>query len=218
MAQATPTARTSGLRERKKQRTREHISATAVQLFADRGFESVTIAEIARTAEVSEQTVYNYFSTKEDLVFWRLERIEDEMVETVSSRAPNESIIDAFGRFLLDRQGLLHSADPAARAHIERFARMVAGSPALRAREREVYDHHASALAALVAQATGASAHDVQPWIIANALVGIHRALVEHARSRLLAGVSGGNVVRETRRHGRRALATLKTGLAGIDT
>ncbi|TMM00918.1 MAG: helix-turn-helix transcriptional regulator, partial [Actinobacteria bacterium] len=56
-----------GLRERKKQRTRELIEATARQLFIERGFEAVPVAEIARAAEVSEATVFNYFPTKEDL-------------------------------------------------------------------------------------------------------------------------------------------------------
>lgn len=57
-----------GLRERKKQRTRELIAETARRLFSARGFDRVTVAEIARAAEVSEQTVFNYFPTKEDLV------------------------------------------------------------------------------------------------------------------------------------------------------
>jgi AcrR family transcriptional regulator len=58
-----------GLRERKKQRTRELIAETARELFVERGFERVTVAEIARSSEVSEKTVFNYFPTKEDLVF-----------------------------------------------------------------------------------------------------------------------------------------------------
>ena len=68
-----------GLRERKKQRTRELIAETARRLFAARGFERVTIAEVAREADVSEQTVFNYFPTKEDLVYWRFEGFEDEL-------------------------------------------------------------------------------------------------------------------------------------------
>ena len=67
----------TGLRERKKQQTRELIAETARRLFAERGFEQVSVAEIARTADVSEKTVFNYFPTKEDLVYWRLESFED---------------------------------------------------------------------------------------------------------------------------------------------
>ena len=69
-----------GLRERKKEQTRQLIAETARRLFGERGFERVTVAEIARAAEVSEQTVFNYFPTKEDLVYWRLQSFEDELL------------------------------------------------------------------------------------------------------------------------------------------
>ena len=62
-----------GLRERKKQQTREAIAETARRLFSERGFERVNVAEIARAADVAEKTVFNYFPRKEDLVYWRLE-------------------------------------------------------------------------------------------------------------------------------------------------
>ena len=58
----------TGLRERKKQQTRQLLAETARRLFAERGFENVSIVEIARAADVSEATVFNYFPTKEDLV------------------------------------------------------------------------------------------------------------------------------------------------------
>src|SRR5207248_8272205 len=86
-----------GLRERKKQRTRELIAETARRLFSERGFDRVTIAEVAREAEVSEQTVFNYFPTKEDLVYWRLEGFEDELLTAIRQRAEGESILRAFG-------------------------------------------------------------------------------------------------------------------------
>ena len=60
-----------GLRERKKRQTREAIAAAAMALFHERGFDAVTVADVARAADVSEKTVFNYFPTKEDLVFHR---------------------------------------------------------------------------------------------------------------------------------------------------
>ena len=60
-----------GLRELKKEQTRQLIADTAWRLFADRGFDRVTVAEIAREAQVAEATVFNYFPTKEDLFYWR---------------------------------------------------------------------------------------------------------------------------------------------------
>jgi AcrR family transcriptional regulator len=80
---ATTEAPELGLRERKKQRTRELIAETARRLFGERGFDRVTVAEVARAAEVSEQTVFNYFPTKEDLVYFRLESFEEELLRTV---------------------------------------------------------------------------------------------------------------------------------------
>ena len=65
-----------GLRERKKQQTRERIAETARALFRERGFDRVPVAEVARAADVSEQTVLKYFATKEDIVFWRLGAFE----------------------------------------------------------------------------------------------------------------------------------------------
>src|SRR5918995_4272700 len=93
-----------GLRERKKQRTRQQIADTARRLFAERGFEQVTVAEIAREAEVAQATVFNYFPTKEDLFYSRLEAFEAEMLDAIRSRKPGETVVAAFGRFVLQER------------------------------------------------------------------------------------------------------------------
>ena len=84
-----------GLRERKKQQTRQLIADTARRLFAERGFDAVTVAEIARAAEVAEKTVFNYFPTKEDLFYRRLEGFEDELLDAIRQREPGESVLAA---------------------------------------------------------------------------------------------------------------------------
>src|SRR5947207_2869605 len=100
-----------GLRERKKTRTRELIAESARTLFAERGFEAVTVAEIARAADVSPQTVFNYFPTKEDLVYWRLEAFEAELLTAIRDRPEGEPVIVAFGRFVRRPRGLLAEGD-----------------------------------------------------------------------------------------------------------
>ena len=96
-----------GRRERKKEQTRRRIEETARRLFRERGFERVTVAQIAREADVAEHTVYNYFPTKEDLVYWRLESFEEALLQAIRERAPGEPIPAAFGRWLLAQRGML---------------------------------------------------------------------------------------------------------------
>jgi len=205
-----------GLRERKKQATRQLIADTARRLFVERGFERVRIAEIARAADVSEQTVFNYFHTKEDLVYWRLESFEDELLAAVRERAPGESFLAAFGRFVLQQRGLLAERDPESARQLEGVTRMISESPALLAREEQVFDRYTESLSALIAQETGAEAGDVQASVAANALIGVHRSLVRFTRARILAGVPPPRLARDVRKQGERALATLEHGLGDL--
>jgi AcrR family transcriptional regulator len=203
-----------GLRERKKQRTRELIAETAVRLFVERGFRAVPVAEVARAADVSEKTVFNYFETKEDLVYWRLESFEEELLGTIRERRPGESILDAFGRFVLQRRGLLAEQDPEAAERLAALTRMISESPALRERERQIFERYTESLAALIAEEIGAKAGDVEPWVVANAMMGVHRALVDFTRARIVAGARNPRLAREVRAQGRRALKRLEDGLA----
>jgi AcrR family transcriptional regulator len=197
-----------GLRERKKERTRQLIGDAARGLFAQRGFEHVTVAEIARVAEVSEGTVFNYFPRKEDLVYYRMEAFEQEMLAAIRSRPEGESIATAFGRFIVQPRGLLASPDPETAERLRSITRVIAESPALLAREREILDSYTNALANEVA-ADG----DVEAWVAANALIGVHRALLQYAREEILAGTPAGAIADGVRRHGERAIALLSEGL-----
>ena len=202
-----------GLRERKKQRTRELIAETARRLFVERGFERVTVAEVARAAEVSEKTVFNYFPSKEDLVFWRLESFEGELLDAIRTRAPGESVLAAFGRFVLQRRGLLAEQDAAARAALLGVTRMIAESPALLEREQQIFQRYTRSLADLIAEELGAEAGDLEPWVAANALIGVHRALVVHARARVLDDARNPDLAGDVLEKGARALAALEEGL-----
>jgi AcrR family transcriptional regulator len=202
-----------GLRERKKQRTRELIADTARRLFAERGFEAVPVADIARAAEVSEATVFNYFPTKEDLFYGRLEAFEDELLSAIRSRAPGESVLSAFGRFITTPRGLLAARDPEQVEHLAAITRVITESPALLAREQQIYAEYTNALAALLATESGASAQDIDPWVVARALIGLHQAVVDYSRREILAGTRNPTLARRVRRQTQQALELLSGGL-----
>ncbi|HEY1318069.1 MAG TPA: helix-turn-helix domain-containing protein [Gaiella sp.] len=207
-----------GLRERKKQRTREHIAATARRLFAEHGFERVTVAQIARAAEVAEKTVFNYFPTKEDLFYSRLESFEEELLGSIRERAPDKTVVDAFGRFLLTPRGVFASRvgddRHAALEELRTITRVITESPALLAREQHVFERYTVSLASLLAEETGARAEDVEARVVANALIGVHRALIDEVRRRVLAGEDDlDRLARDLRAAARRALRRLESGL-----
>src|SRR5512132_3636211 len=204
----------TGLRERKKERTRTLIAETARRLFVERGFEAVSVAEIARAAEVSEATVFNYFTTKEELVYNRLEAFEEELLAAIRDRPVGESITAAFARFISIPRGLLASRDPDEVEKLAALSRMIARSPALLARERQIFDAYTDSLAALIAEETAAPADSTEPWVVANALLGVHRASVDFARRRVVAGARNPALARSVRKQIAEAIAALERGLA----
>ena len=205
-----------GLRERKKQRTRELLSETARRLFAERGFERVSIAEIALAAEVSEATVFNYFPTKEDLVYSGLEAFEEQLLAAIRDRPPGQSVAGAFGEFILRPRGFLADADEERAAELVALTRMIAASPALQARERQVLARYTRALAELIASETSAGPADLRPYAAANALIGVHGALISYVRQRVASGMPDRRrLARDVRSRGEAALALLGDGLDG---
>ena len=205
-----------GLRELKKEQTRQLIADTAWRLFSNRGFDQVTVAEIAREAQVAEATVFNYFASKEDLFYWPLEAFGARLVETVGARPPGESAIAAFRRALLADGGLLAEAEGGAAQAAQRLRtvnRVIAGSPALRAREQQASNRTAEALAAVLAADAGVPESDPIPLVVANALMGAQRALLEYARRRVLSGADLTGLAAEVRQHTGAAFALLEHGL-----
>src|SRR5262245_24289526 len=201
-----------GLRERKKQQTRKLIYETAARLFAERGFDSVTVAEIAREAEVSEVTVFNYFPTKDDLFFGGMEFFEDTLIEAVRSRPPGTSVLAAFREPVLDGLPRL-GTDEAARL-IVKSATLINASPSLQVRERELVARYTEILARLIAEESGAEADDVEATGVATALMGSQRALVAYVRARVLAGERGPALVEQARSQATRVFVRLERGLA----
>jgi AcrR family transcriptional regulator len=201
-----------GLRERKKQQTRAAIAEAAARLFAARGFDAVTVADVARDAGVSVGTVFNYFPAKEDLFYGQMQDFGIALVDAVRERAPGESVLAAFRRFVLEGTEALADAERA--DAIARAMRTVSDSASLRAREREIVTRSTRALAELIAEETGSAAGDLEPLVVANALIGAQRALVEYVHGAVLAGTRGRSLARRARSAGERAFAPLERGIA----
>jgi AcrR family transcriptional regulator len=198
-----------GLRERKKEQRRQRIADTARRLFAERGFEGVTVAEVAREANVSEGTVFNYFPTKEDLFYSGMESFEAALIEAVRNRPPGRSVVAAFRDYVLDQSAGVADRAPA----IEKAAPLVDASPALQARERALVAEYAAALAELLAAETGAGSDDLEPGVVAAALMAAQRELVAQTRASVVAGLRGPALVRSVKTEGERAFDRLEAGL-----
>jgi AcrR family transcriptional regulator len=200
-----------GLRERKKQQTRQAIAETAQRLFAERGFDAITVAEVARAADVSEGTVFNYFPTKEDLFYSGMEIFEAALVDAVRERPAGKPVLAAFRDFVLERSERLEREEVA--ALIARADSIVSASPALQARELEIVATYTDSLAALIAEETGVGAEDVEPRVVANALMGAQRALRVYVHAKVRAGQRGPALASSVQAQAKRAFRRLERGL-----
>jgi AcrR family transcriptional regulator len=199
-----------GLRESKKQQTREVIAGEAMRLFATRGFDQVTVAEVAEAARVSEKTVFNYFPSKEDLFFDEVPAREAALVETVHGCRTGEQLLDALHQAQVDHTRRLASPGFA------HFARIIEESPALQARELEVMARFAEVLAAAIQIELRASERDAR--LAAGLLISVHWQLFRAARKQALQGKHGPGAVRQLRAELDRAYDLLKNGLREIHT
>ena len=201
-----------GLRQRKKQQTRELIADTARRLFADRGFDAVTVAQIARAANVSEVTVFNYFPTKEDLFFGGMQFFEEKLLDAVRTRAPGESVLAAFRRPVL--AGFPVLADEERIRAIVAARNLISASPSLEAHEREIVARYTRLLAEQLAEEAGTKPGDVEVMGVASALMGVQRAVADYVRSSVLAGRRGPKLVADARSQAVRGFERLEKGLA----
>jgi AcrR family transcriptional regulator len=205
------TASTLGLRERKKQQTRQLIFETASRLFRERGFDAVTVAEVARAADVSDLTVFNYFPTKADLYFGRMELFEERLLAAVAERPDGEPVWNPFRRLIID--GAAQFSDVNAE-RIARAAPAIAASRALQIHEREVVARYARRLADLLARETHTLPSDPVPIAVATAMFGAHRAVVEYVRAEVLAGHRGPALAARVQAQATRVFAVLEAGIA----
>jgi AcrR family transcriptional regulator len=211
---ATPApTRAPGKRELRRQETRARIVDAAAELFAERGFDNVSVVEIAKRAKVVEKTVFNHFPVKEGLVFDADPPMRAALLDAVRRRPAGESVSAAAGSFVVAVVSLLGS--PEAADGVADMARVIRGSRTLQVREREILGELTESLAELIAEETSAPSGQIEPWLAAHAVLGLYASLLELARDRVLAGVSGPELSAELRRQGRRGLSLLQFGLAG---
>lgn len=159
-----------GLRDSKKAATRLMISNIATGLFVERGFENVSIDEIASAAGVSRKTVFNYFPRKEDLVFDREDEARDLVRQALAARG-EQPPVPAFEALI---RGLLDERHPMFRINRRpiRFWSAVADSPSLTIRARELQGTLADDLAAMLADAVGRPRTDPEARLAAAMLMG----------------------------------------------
>lgn len=199
-----------GLRESKKLRTRQEIADQAMRLFVLRGFEHVTVAEVAAAADVSEKTVFNYFPTKEDLFFDEVPERQAALAAAVRARKPGESILEALR--------LLHAGQcpRLCSPGFVTFARIIEDSPALQAKELEVMAGFSQTLADAIRSELGVDERDAR--IAAGLVVSVHRQFFRAARKQALAGKHGPAAVRRLRADLDRAYELLEHGLGGLES
>lgn len=166
-----------GLRERKRRETRAAIAQTAMHLFAERGFDRVSVADIAAAAGVAEKTVYNYFPVKADMFFDEADVIQAELLAAVRHRAAGQSALDAVATFVAGRAEWAAGRRPA--QPTRSFRQLIADSPALQARQRLMFGRYERALASLLASETGAAPGSVEPFVASVALIAVLRASFE---------------------------------------
>ncbi|MFE9883729.1 TetR/AcrR family transcriptional regulator [Streptomyces scopuliridis] len=185
-----------GLRERKKRQTRQHISDVATGLFLERGFDAVTIAEVAEAADVSVNTVYNYFEAKEDLFLDRSKSVVDRLSRFVRGRDKGESASDAVFRELRE---LVETVSPAVGLSegYARFMEVVHGSHTLGSRVAFLQHEVLVDLDRTLREETGAEKDDTLPTLVAGQLSWVHGTLMGRITQRMLEGAEPGPASRE---------------------
>lgn len=157
----------AGLRERKKQRTREAIVEAALRLFDERGFEHTTIADIAEAADIAPRTFFGYFPSKEDVVFADFPADFDAFAERLHGRDEDQTAIDVLRAFIAD---VLENAEVADDRELCR-KRVIKQSEALDAHRRALMGRMEDMLAEALARDLGNRPGDLRPPMIASAAV-----------------------------------------------
>jgi AcrR family transcriptional regulator len=170
----------TGLRERKKARTRRAIADAAARLFAEHGYEQVSVSDVAREAEVSEQTVYNYFATKEHLVTDYDQEVQDQLSRLIRTRAPGTTPAAAIRGFALDAvEGIRRVPAEQWRGELGYLAAI---SPTVHRLALEMSDRQANAIASAISD-TGPVTPEIAK-LQGIALAGVFQIIISEAGRR----------------------------------
>jgi len=164
------------LRERKKRLTRSLISDSATAMFLERGFDDVKVADIAEACGVSQKTVYNYFPTKESLLFDREPEIAVEIWRILGPGSSVPSPVTGMLELLkAEREGMYGSGLKGGTALFRRFAELIDSTPSLAAAMRDMSDRLERTTAEALAEQAGVGADEPEPRVAAAALIALWR-------------------------------------------
>ena len=201
-----------GLRERKRQRTHDAVSAAAIALFLEHGFDRVSVADIAAAAEISKPTLFRYFGSKEDLVLHRIGDHQGEAARVVRQRRSDQSPLAALREHFLDA---LARRDPVSglndHPEVLAFHQMVFSTPSLSARLSEYAGRDEASLADALEQTGATDALTAQ--LAAAQILATQRVLARENWRRLADGTSAADLHDEARRAAERAYHLLAAGL-----
>ncbi|NIJ11476.1 AcrR family transcriptional regulator [Saccharomonospora amisosensis] len=200
-----------GLRERKKVTTRRLLATVALDLFEERGFDNVQVAEIAAAAQVSKKTVFNYFEVKEDLVLGSGKHHITEPATVVRERPPGQTPHAAIREYLLtalaERQPMTGLTD---HPDIPRIQRLVRTTPALAVRQMQYREQSRQLLATALVE-EGASALSAE--LMATQILGAQQVVIAEIGRRVSAGEKPDDVYPDAVTVTRHAFRWLERGL-----
>ena len=170
-----------GLRERKKQQTREAIASAALRLFAERGYDQTTLAEIAEAADVSPRTIFGYYEGKEDILLCEESNFLEILKQRLDARPPGTTTFDAIREFVSS------VGTPDASAMLRK--QIIAANPSLLMRMRAKHAEVEPLLAASVAKDLDTDPDDIRPRLVAASMM----AGVSAVRDQLFKAASAGS-------------------------
>ena len=159
-----------GLRERKKRQTREALTRAALELFAERGYDETTLADVADAAGVSTRTIFAYFPCKEDILFCTLQVTRDALAQALADRSPGTDALAALRQFVLSSAHEKSEVD-------RKLWEVVAADPTLSSHKRARIGELQEVLAAAIAHDLGVGPDDLRPQVAAASLTAAFEVL-----------------------------------------